>query len=112
MNASEIEAMKPYGNNVLMKLSPRKTQSSGGIVLPQNQKVSTWHSGIVLKTGPGKRNMKTGERIPSQLEVGKKVVFKAFSDGWEMFEAKDTGEKYMIMAEDHIEFYTNADENL
>lgn len=103
----DIKTMQPYGNMVLLKLSKRKTESKGGIILPGNAKLSVWHSGKIIKTGPGKI-ASNGERVPMQAVVGKFAVFRAFDDKWEIIKGEDE-QQYVMMPEESIEFLMNKE---
>jgi hypothetical protein len=103
----DCKHLVPVGDNVLMKLSPR-VQKEGLIHLPDNVELSVWHSGTVVRTGPGLPD-KRGVRHGSQLRPGQEAVFRFCStDGkhmndWHSFQ-DDDGSKWLLVREPFIEF--------
>lgn len=86
----------PLSDNLIVKALPREEQTKSGIVLPDSGNDRP-EEGEVIAIGEGKRNDQ-GERIPTELKVGQRVVFKKYSPT----EFKLDGEKYLILSESDI----------
>jgi chaperonin GroES len=57
----------------------KKTEKSIIILPPSMQsKVSRWRYGEVLSTGKGKTSFKNGKRIPVDVKVGERVLYKRY----------------------------------
>lgn len=66
-----IEQYRVTGNRILVELHEGKPQTSFGFELKDDSTVS---QGTVKATGPGNKN-KAGDLIPTEIQVGEKVVF-------------------------------------
>jgi len=81
--------LKPLGDRVLIKPSPREEMTRGGIVLPDTAKEKP-QEGTVLAVGPGRR-LDSGELVPLDVKVGDKVLY-----------AKYAGTEVKLNEEDHL----------
>lgn len=87
--------IKPLGNRVVLQRSQPKT-SQGGILLPDTAKEKP-KQGLVLATGPGKRN-EQGQLQALQVKVGDEVMFSSYAG----VEITLDDQEVMIIAEDDI----------
>jgi co-chaperonin GroES (HSP10) len=76
MDVSKIQAQGPW---VLVKVDDPPKKSKAGIYLPVgNLEERLGHiTGTVLSVGPGHRG-KGGSRIPTDINVGDKVLFRGY----------------------------------
>ncbi len=71
--------VRPLWDNVLVERDAAPEESDGGIIIP-DQAQSKPERGTVLAIGEGRRNTKTGERIPlPEIKAGDRVVFSSLS---------------------------------
>mgnify|MGYP000101757482 CR=1 FL=1 len=75
-------------------VTPDKTNS--GLYLPDSTK-SKMNEGVVLSTGPGKRDHK-GNYTPMTLKAGDRVILA----DWSANEVKIEGKEYILLREDDI----------
>lgn len=77
----QINSLKPYGSNVLIKVKNYQGTTPGGIVIPQskvdNQKTG---EGVIVSKGFGSYNQ-TGELISIKVKEGYTVIFNAYAGG-------------------------------
>lgn len=102
-----LACCRPLGDRVVVRLDEKKTQSEGGILLPDTAVNSDPPGhGTVIRVGPG-RVFQGGQcdplmlpkdgRVPMQVKVGDRVIFSRFS-------ATSAGadETHVILREDDI----------
>jgi chaperonin GroES len=68
--------IQPYGNHVVVKPLEEQAQTASGIILPASGKEKP-EQGEVLAVGPGA--MVDGARVPIDLKVGARVLFKKYA---------------------------------
>ena len=69
--------LKPLGDRLVVKPTPREEMTKSGIVLPDTAKERP-QEGSVLATGPG-RFLDDGKREPMEVQVGQKVLFQKYA---------------------------------
>ena len=91
-------ALKPLGDNLLVKPLEQEEMTSGGIVLPDSAKEKP-QKGTIVAVGTGRRS-DSGEviSVDPALKVGTTVLFKKYSTT----EVKDGGQEYYIIDESGI----------
>jgi chaperonin GroES len=73
---STTKQLKPLGDRLVVKPSPREEMTKSGIVLPDTAKERP-QEGTVLSVGPG-RILDDGSREPIDVEVGQRVLFQKY----------------------------------
>jgi len=89
-------AMRPLGDNVLIKELEGEEKTKGGIVLPDTAKEKP-QEGEVVAVGKGKV-MDDGTIKPLEIKPGDKVLFAKYSGT----RIKHKDEEYLILKEDDI----------
>jgi len=84
--------IKPLNDMVLIRVTPEKEKTEGGLFLPINTK-KTHVEGIIVAVGPGLKD-KEGNYIPMELNIGDCVAFP-----------KLTGQPVIIENINHIIMY-------
>lgn len=83
--------IKPLADRVLVEPKEAETKTAGGLYIPDNAKEKP-QEGVVLATGPGKKDE------PMEVKVGDKVLYGKYA-GTEV----NVGDKsYMIMRQSDI----------
>lgn len=90
-------SLKPLFGYVLVKPLKPETVTSSGIVLPDTSKEKP-QIGEVIAVGEGEWNEDGDKRIPMEVKVGDKVVYKK----WGGNEFKYEGEEYMLIEQKDI----------
>lgn len=93
----DIENLKMIGDRILVQRVD-VVNKIGSILLPDNAKEERTE-GVVIKVGKG-RYTESGMLIPMEIEVGKRVLFGAYSG----HEVSINGEKYIVVRQDEIIF--------
>lgn len=88
--------LKPLGDHVIVKPSKPEEVTKSGIILPSNSNEKP-EQGEVIAVGPGKFD-EDGERMPMDVKVGDKVVFKKYAPD----EIKIDNEEVYVMSQDDI----------
>ena len=88
--------LKPLGDRLVVKPSPREEMTKSGIVLPDTAKERP-QEGTVLSIGPG-RTLDDGKREPMEVSEGQKVLFQKYAGT----EFKLDDEELLILAEKDI----------
>lgn len=86
--------MKMLGNNILVQLPPKKTQTKSGIHIPDTAREGRITTGQVLEVGPGKK-ISNGTLIPTTLKKGDFVIF-------DVNRGTEHGDRQLIIEEDYI----------
>ncbi|MEO8510196.1 MAG: co-chaperone GroES [Chloroflexota bacterium] len=73
---STTKKLKPLGDRLVVKPSPREEMTKSGIVLPDTAKERP-QEGTVLSVGPG-RILDDGSREAIDVEVGQRVLFQKY----------------------------------
>jgi chaperonin GroES len=69
--------LKPLGDRLVVKPTPREEMTKSGIVLPDTAKERP-QEGTVLAVGPG-RTLDDGSREPMELSEGQKILFQKYA---------------------------------
>jgi chaperonin GroES len=69
--------LRPLGDRLVVKPSPREEMTKSGIVIPDTVKERP-QEGTVLSVGPG-RTLDDGTREPMELKVGQKILFQKYA---------------------------------
>jgi len=92
--------LRPLGDRAVVKPDDERSQSHGGIILPDNLKEKEpVRTGRVLRVGPGFRNIDDPtKREPVEAKEGDHVIFGRYSGT----EVEVDGEKLLLMSEREI----------
>ena len=74
--ASETK-LKPLGDRIVVRPTPREEMTKSGIVLPDTAKERP-QEGTILSIGPG-RTLDDGSREAMDVEVGQKILFQKYA---------------------------------
>jgi len=74
--AATAVSLKPLGDRLVVKPTPREEMTKSGIVLPDTAKERP-QEGVVLAVGPG-RTLDDGARETMQVSKGQKVLFQKY----------------------------------
>ena len=88
--------IKPLGDRVVIKPTPKEEVSKGGIVLPDTAKEKP-QDGEIVAAGPG-RLSDDGKRIAMEVKVGDKVIYSKYAGT----EIKLDDEELIILREGDI----------
>jgi chaperonin GroES len=69
--------LKPLGDRMVVKPTPRDEMTKSGIVLPDTAKERP-QEGTILAVGPG-RTLDDGKREPIEVSVGQKILFQKYA---------------------------------
>ena len=69
--------LKPLGDRIVVKPTPREEMTKSGIVLPDTAKERP-QEGSILSVGPG-RTLDDGKREPMEVSAGQKVLFQKYA---------------------------------
>jgi chaperonin GroES len=69
--------LKPLGDRLVVKPTPREEMTKSGIVLPDTAKERP-QEGTILAAGPG-RTLDDGTREAMEVSVGQKVLFQKYA---------------------------------
>jgi chaperonin GroES len=69
--------LKPLGDRIVVKPTPREEMTKSGIVLPDTAKERP-QEGTILSVGPG-RTLDDGTREPMEVSAGQKVLFQKYA---------------------------------
>ena len=94
--AATASKLRPLGDRVVVKPTPREEMTKSGIVLPDTAKEKP-QEGEILAVGPGKV-LDNGKRTALEVSVGQKVLFAKYAGT----EVKQDGEEYLILRESDI----------
>jgi chaperonin GroES len=94
--ASETTKLRPLGDRVVIKPSPREEVTKSGIVLPDTAKEKP-QEGSALAVGPG-RILEDGSREKMDVAVGDKVLYAKYAGT----EFKVNGEDLLIVSQKDI----------
>jgi co-chaperonin GroES (HSP10) len=67
--------LRPLNDWIVVRVKPLEEKVQNGIIILKESTAQTIQEGEVLRVGPGRRNRKTGERIPVGVGPGAKVAF-------------------------------------
>jgi chaperonin GroES len=89
-------SLKPLGDRVVIKASPKEEITKSGLVIPDTAKEKP-QEGTILAIGPGRVDDK-GKRLPMDVKVGDKVLYAKYAGT----EIKIEGEEYLILKETDV----------
>jgi chaperonin GroES len=69
--------LKPLGDRLVVRPTPREEMTKSGIVLPDTAKERP-QEGTILAAGPG-RILDDGKREPMDVAVGQKILFQKYA---------------------------------
>lgn len=87
--------LKPLGDRVIIKPTPKEEVTKAGIVLPETVNKERPEEGEIIAVGPGKI-LENGSRSKMELQVGQKVLFTKYGpteikiDGTELLVANES----------------------
>ncbi len=88
--------MRPLGDRVVIRPTPREEMTKSGIVLPDTAKEKP-QEGSIIAAGPGRLN-DDGAREPMDVKTGDKVLYAKYAGT----EFKIDGEEYLIVSQKDI----------
>ena len=88
--------LRPLGDRVVIKPTPREEMTKSGIVLPDTAKEKP-QEGQILSTGPG-RILDDGKREPMDVKQGQKVLYAKYAGT----EFKIDGDELLIVSQKDI----------
>jgi chaperonin GroES len=88
--------LRPLGDRVVLKPTPREEVTKSGIVLPDTAKEKP-QEGTILAAGPGKV-LEDGTRGKMDVKAGDRVLYSKYAGT----EFKVDGEEYLIVRQDDI----------
>ena len=88
--------LRPLGDRVVLKPTPREEMTKSGIVLPDTAKEKP-QEGTILAVGPGK-TLDDGTREKMDVAVGDKVLYSKYAGT----EFKIDGEELLIVSQKDI----------
>ncbi|HEY1168702.1 MAG TPA: co-chaperone GroES [Candidatus Limnocylindrales bacterium] len=88
--------LKPLGDRVVIKPTPREDVTKSGIVLPDTAKEKP-QEGTILAAGPGK-TLDDGKREPMDVKVGDRVLYAKYAGT----EFKVDGEDLLIVSQKDV----------
>lgn len=88
--------IKPLGDRVVVKPTPREEMTKGGIVLPDTAKEKPME-GKVIAVGPGRVNDE-GKRVLMEVKEGDSVLYAKYAGN----EIKLDGDDVLIISEKDI----------
>ena len=91
-----VTKIKPLGDRVVIKPTPKEEISKGGIVLPDTAKEKP-QDGKIVAVGPG-RLSEDGKRIEMEVKVGDNVIYSKYAGT----EIKVDDEELIILRESDI----------
>ena len=90
-----MASIKPLGDRVLVKATEAKTQTAGGLFIPDTAKEKP-QEGVVMAVGQGR--YENGVKIDMVVKEGDKVLYGKYAGS----EVTIDGEELMIMRESDI----------
>jgi chaperonin GroES len=69
--------LKPLGDRLVVRPTPREEMTKSGIVLPDTAKERP-QEGSIIAVGPG-RVLDDGNREPIEVSVGQKILFQKYA---------------------------------
>ncbi len=96
MASASSTKLRPLGDRVVIKPTPREEMTKSGIVLPDTAKEKP-QEGEILSVGPGKV-LDDGSRSAMDVSVGQKVLYAKYAGT----EFKVEGEELLIVSEKDI----------
>ena len=88
--------LKPLGDRVVVKPTPKEEVSKGGIVIPDTVREKP-QEGEVLAVGPGRID-DNGKRIEMEVKVGDKVIYAKYAGT----DIKEDDEELVILRDSDI----------
>ena len=88
--------LRPLGDRVLIKPTPREEVTKSGIVLPDTAKEKP-QEGSIIAAGPGKI-LEDGTREKMDVKVGDRVLYQKYA----VTELKVDGEELLIVSQKDI----------
>jgi len=90
-------AIQPLADRIVVKVSPPKETSKGGILIPEASKEKP-QEGTIIAAGPGKA-ADNGTIVPLEVKAGDVVLFAKYG-GVEI--TTDEGEELLILKESDV----------
>ncbi len=95
MASASATTLRPLGDRVVIKPTPREEMTKSGIVLPDTAKEKP-QEGEIIAVGPGK--FEEGKREPMDVSVGQKVLYAKYAGT----EFKVDSEELLIVSQKDI----------
>lgn len=67
--------LDPQQDVVIVEMDPLTDQNRNGVIVLRDTSAQKIRTATIKKVGPGRRNPKTGERIPLDVKEGDRVAF-------------------------------------
>jgi len=91
-----MATLRPLGDRVVIKPTPKEEMTKSGIILPDTAKEKP-QEGTIIAVGAGKLDEK-GVRHPLEVKEGMKVLYAKYAGT----EFKNEGDEYLILSEKDI----------
>ncbi|OGB86356.1 co-chaperone GroES [candidate division TM6 bacterium RIFCSPHIGHO2_12_FULL_38_8] len=88
-----FQKFRPLHNNVLVQLIEAKSQTSGGLYIPDTAKQET-QTGTIMATGSGLRTA-SGELMPLSVKIGDTIFFGKYA-------GTKADDKFVVLKEEDI----------
>jgi chaperonin GroES len=89
--------LRPLNDHLIVKALPKEEKSVSGIIIPDTVDKERPERGEVMAVGPG-RLLDNGSRVPVEVKVGDKVVFKKYAPD----EVKIDDVEYLVIKSDDV----------
>ena len=96
MATATSSKLRPLGDRVVIKPTPREEMTKSGIVLPDTAKEKP-QEGEIIAVGPG-RTLDDGKREAMDVQVGQKVLYAKYAGT----EFKVEGDELLIVSQKDI----------
>lgn len=96
MASASSAKLRPLGDRLVLKPTPREEMTKSGIVLPDTAKEKP-QEGVIVAVGPGK-TLDDGSREQMDVTVGQKVLYAKYAGT----EFKVEGEELLIISQKDI----------
>lgn len=98
-----LAACTPRGDRVVVRRDMTKTETDGGLLLPESAERAKRPTGTIITVGPGIR-LADGTMVPLDLKVGDRVILTNYA-GLEVkdpFNFKYHGDEYVLLREEDV----------
>ncbi len=92
MATATSNKLRPLGDRVVLKPTPREEMTKSGIVLPDTAKEKP-QEGLIIAAGPGKIG-DDGKREPMDVKAGDRVLYSKYAGT----EFKVDGDEYLVIS--------------
>ena len=100
MAKNKTSALRPLGDRVLIKPTdrPGEAKTASGIILPGKEGNEKNERGTIVAVGTGRMTAE-GKRVPIEVSIGDKVLFKR---GYDSEEVELGGDELVLVSESNL----------